>query len=60
VDGVHGLVAEEAEDFAEQVIKGFDSQVLLESVRVDARALMRKHFSWAARGEELNKRISEL
>ena len=60
VDGVHGLVAEEAEDFAEQVIKCFDSQALLESVRVDARELMRKHFSWAARGEELNKRVSSL
>lgn len=59
-DRVHGLVAETAEEFADQVCNVFESGDLLEDVRSRGRALIRDQFSWETRYKALQDRVCSL
>ena len=59
-DGVHGLVAENAEEFADRVCRCLESSDLLELIRIEGRSLVREHFGWSKRYKILQDRVQKL
>tara|TARA_B110001469_G_scaffold40525_1_gene40130 strand:- start:2832 stop:4049 length:1218 start_codon:yes stop_codon:yes gene_type:complete len=59
-DGAHGLVAENAEEFADRVCRCLKSSDLLEPIRIKGRSLVREHFGWSKRYKMLQDRVRKL
>jgi len=59
-DGVHGLVAETAEEFADKVCRCFESEDYLIKIRTEGRRLVKKQFGWRKRYAVLQARVSEI
>lgn len=59
-NGVHGIIAETAEEFAEKVCQCLESDDYLKDVRSHGRELIRSQFSWATRYKTLQARVRSL